>query len=93
MTYIPRQTTDDNFEHCAKALLPFAVFNVSQLEKWNIRLRDPYFPDAAIPEWDGVKVSDVLNAIMICAEVAMAFSVERYGKMKIRVPCGREVVS
>lgn len=91
MNYIPRTTADQNFEHCAKALLPFAVFSVSQLDQDNISLMCGEWE--LDERWHGVERSDVLNAIMICAEIAMAFSVERYGKMKIRVPCGREVVS
>jgi len=66
---IHRKTTDDNFEHCAKTLLPICVDYIR-----------------SIKPGDEIESQDLLNMLLIVAEVAEAFSIERYGKPTFRVP-------
>lgn len=74
---IYRKVTDDNFEHCAKLLLPGCVVICRDLTEADVE-------EAAAAR--GVHPSDILNAIQIAAEVAEAFSIERYGKPHFRIP-------
>lgn len=69
MKPIFRKTTDANFEHCAKTLLPICVAYIRSLKPG-----------------DEIEDQDNLNLLCIVAEVAEAFSIERYGKPSFRVP-------
>lgn len=71
-----RRTTDANFEHCAKTLVPHCVEAIRGIRDIDIELNHKF----------GVKEADFINCIHILAEVALAFSHERYGKPRIAVP-------
>jgi hypothetical protein len=73
---ILRKTTDANFEHCAKTLVPHCVEAIRGIRDIDIDLNHKF----------GVKEADFINCIHILAEVALAFSHERYGKPRIPVP-------
>lgn len=70
-----RKTTDANFEHVAKTLVPHCVEAIRGIREIDIDLNHKL----------GVKEADFINCIQILAEVALAFSHERYGKPRIRV--------
>lgn len=78
----PRSVHDANFEHCARTLLPFTAFNCGSLEESDLQI-DPEI---------GVKPSDIINAIRITTEVALAFSIERYGRTRVRIAAGRREI-
>jgi hypothetical protein len=72
---ILRKTTDANFEHCAKTLVPFCIETIRGIKASDIEIN----PEFGVSSWD------FLNAVQIAAEVALAFSHEQYGKPRIPV--------